>query len=273
MNKKINILFLLPNFDTGGSEKLVFDMISSLDKSKFSPVLCVFFTGTYEQDFLKLGVPFYVIHKNGIQSKWSVVRFLNGIIRRHHIDVVNTHHTSPLIQGVLPFKVFNKVWWAHTEHTRLNLDPNATPKIKFLARICLKFVNKFIGISQDVCDYFQREAGIPPKKVVKILNGINLGKFKFLDDERRDIRARYRKDLDISDNTIVIGVFANFRKQKNHECLLRAADVLVKKGINNFHIVLAGNGPELDNIKKLAGDWKLETRVTFLGSRMDIPEL
>src|SRR3989338_4196266 len=214
MNKKINILFLLPNFDTGGSEKLVFDMFSSLDKSKFSSVLCVFFTGTYEQDFLKLGVPFYVIHKNGIQPKWSVVKFLNGIIRRHHIDVVNTHHTSPLIQGVLPFKIFNKVWWAHTEHTRLNLDPNATPKIQFLAKICLKFVDKFIGISQDVCDYFKNEMNLPSRKIVKILNGVDIKRFQFDAGKQKILRNQYRKDLGINEGEFVIGMFCYFRKQK-----------------------------------------------------------
>jgi len=51
-DKKTNILFVLPNFDTGGSEKLVFDIIKHMDKDRFAPVLCVFFSGKYEQEFL-----------------------------------------------------------------------------------------------------------------------------------------------------------------------------------------------------------------------------
>ena len=47
-NKKINILFVLPNFDTGGSEKLVVDLVAHLDKDRFNPVVCVFFSGMYE---------------------------------------------------------------------------------------------------------------------------------------------------------------------------------------------------------------------------------
>ena len=46
--EKINILFVLPNFDTGGSEKLAFDIIEHIDKEKFAPVLCVFFSGKLE---------------------------------------------------------------------------------------------------------------------------------------------------------------------------------------------------------------------------------
>ena len=112
-NNKINILFVLPNFDTGGSEKLVVDIVQKLDRSKFNPVVCVFFSGFYADKMKENDIPFYVIHENETKGKWGVAKFLSNIVKTHKIDIVNTHHTSPLIQGVLPFKIMS---------THLNLE-------------------------------------------------------------------------------------------------------------------------------------------------------
>ncbi|MBF0522908.1 MAG: glycosyltransferase [Candidatus Omnitrophica bacterium] len=271
MNKeKINILFVLPTFDTGGSEKLVFDIIKNIDKSMFNPILCVFFSGKYEDSYLKLGHPFYVINKDKIISKISVVKFLNQIIRQHKIQVVNSHHTLPLIQGLLSFKLFNKVRWIHTEHTRLDLDPHVTPKILIIVKFCLRFVDYALGISQGVCDYFEKEMGLPRRKIVKILNGVDVEIFRRA--KSKELRIKMRAELGIAQDEIVIGLFANFRKQKNHECLIKAAQLLKDK-LNHFRVVFAGNGPALKESKELVNILGLNDKFIFLEPRLDIPQL
>jgi glycosyltransferase involved in cell wall biosynthesis len=94
-------------------------------------------------------------------------------------------------------------------------------------RVAIAFVDKAIGISQAVCDDFQKTLKISEKKVIKILNGVDVEKFKKAENREENIEKR--KELGIEDNTIVIGMFANFRKQKNHECLLRAIALLQEK--------------------------------------------
>ncbi|HSV44001.1 MAG TPA: glycosyltransferase, partial [Candidatus Bathyarchaeia archaeon] len=291
--EKINILFVLPNFDTGGSEKLVFDIIKHIDKSKFAPVLCVFFTGKLEETFLKLGVPFYVIHRDRILSKWQTARFISDIVRRYHIEVVNTHHASPLIQGFVPFRMLNRVRWIHTEHLPLNYDPNTTSVTLFLNKILLKSVDKVVGISQGVCDYFRDELRVPVSKIVKILNGIDVSRFQSLGP---DARCQMRDALGIAKDDIVIGMFANFRKQKNHGCLIRAFALLkgrtdngVRSTEKSVKLLLAGDGPELENSKNLCQELGLNFldlktsepssvlrspfSILFTGARHDIPDL
>ena len=293
--RKINILFVLPNFDTGGSEKLVFDIIRHIDKSRFAPVLCVFFSGKYEQQFLKLNVPFYVIHKDGIRSKRQTAQFLSDIVRRHKIQIVNTHHNSPLIQGLIPFKILNRVRWFHTEHTRVELDPNINVKVKFLCRIAMMFVDKAVGIAQGVCDDYRESLGVPQRKIVKVLNGVDVERFQR--KEYREERIEKRKTLGIDREDVVIGMFANFRKQKNHANLIRAFALLAKKmeeGVKRIErpvrLVLAGDGPEFENSKQLCRELGLffvdcssggvntsiisaPFSIFFLGPRHDIPEL
>ncbi len=273
-DKKINILFVLPNFDTGGSEKLVVDLATHLDPTIFNPVICAFFTGAYETTVRARGIPFYCIHEGGrIRSKPAMIQCLNTIIRRHHIDIVNTHHTSPLIQGFIPFCILNHPHWIHTEHTRLDQDPNVTARIRVLAKLLLRFVSRVVGISQGVCEYFHRELGVPRSKIIKILNGIDCTRFTFSPEERQKRRSELRERLHINETDIVIGLFANFRKQKNHPLLLNALHLLRSQGLTNIKLVLAGDGPERQAIEQMIHDLSLESCVLLLGMRSDIPEL
>jgi len=270
-NKKVNILFVLPNFDTGGSEKLVVDLVTHLDRDKFNPVVCAFFSGVYEEKMQELGVSFYKVHEDGrIKSKITIVKFLNHIIREHSIDVVNTHHTSTLLQGLLSFKLFNRVKLIHTEHTRLDYDPHITPRVLKIQKVFMKFIDVALGISQGVCDYMHDELGVPKKKIVKVLNGIDVERFQSLG---LDVRCQMRDALGMDQNDVAIGMFANFRKQKNHPLLLKAVKILKDKGIENIKVVLAGDGPERENIESLIEALGLRSSVLLLGSRSDIPEL
>lgn len=274
IENKINILFVLPNFDTGGSEKLVVDLVEHLDKKYFNPIVCVFFSGVYVEKMKELDIPFYVVHDaDRIKSKIAIVKFLNTIVCKHKINIVNTHHPSTLLQGLLSFKVFNRTILIHTEHTRLDNHPSITPRILRIQRLFMKFIDAALGVSQNVCDFIHNELGVPERKIIKILNGVDIAKFKFTQEEANKKRREYREKLGIGFEEIVIGIFANFRKQKNHELLLRAVRLLKGRGINNIKVIFAGDGPEREKINKLISEFGLTSYVLSLGMRQDIPEL
>lgn len=274
IKEKINVLFVLPNFDTGGSEKLVVDLAGHLDRKQFAPVVCVFFSGVYGQKMKELGIPFYVVHEGGkIKNKLEIVKFLNAVVRKHKINVVNTHHPSALLQGLLSFKLFNRTKLIHTEHSRLNNFAHITPVVLAIQRLCLQFVDRVLGISQGVCDYMQDELGVPGKKIIKILNGVDIAKFSFTQEEANRKRAEYRKDLKISNDEIVIGLFANLRKEKNHALLIKAIKILKDRGMDHVKLVFAGDGDQRQNIDRLIDDMGLASCIRLLGMRQDIPEL
>lgn len=266
---KINILFVLPSFDTGGSEKLVIDIINNIDKNRFRPVLIVFFTGTYEKQFRKQGVPFYIVHEKKLRSKWSTFFFLRNIIKKYHIDIVNTNHTSPLIQGFLPFCFSSRLMWVHTEHTRLDYDKNIHQRALLLTKLFLKKVDVVVGISPGVCAYFEKELNVPLKKLRLILNAVAIDRFNVAGFNR----DHYRAELGFERNQFLLGMFANFRLQKNHANLIRAVAILRKKGLEDIRVLLCGTGPTEAETRKLTEEMGLKNFVKFLGPRSDIPEL
>ena len=99
-------------------------------------------------------------------------------------------------------------------------------------------------------------------------NAIDLDQFKY--DEK--VRKEKRKELNISDDTLVIGHVGRFVEQKNHRFLIDIFNEVHKEKKNSI-LLLAGQGPLMDEIKEKVIKLELEDNVIFLGQRNDINEL
>lgn len=99
-------------------------------------------------------------------------------------------------------------------------------------------------------------------------NAIDLDKFKY----NESLRKTKRKELGIKDDTLVIGHIGRFVAQKNHDFLIDIFNEIHKKN-NNSILLLAGQGPLMDDIKNKVKELNLEDSVKFLGQRNDANEL
>lgn len=99
-------------------------------------------------------------------------------------------------------------------------------------------------------------------------NAIDLDQFKY----NEQIRKEKRKELNIEDSTLVIGHVGRFVEQKNHRFLIDVFHEVHKQKENSI-LLLAGQGPLMDEIKEKVKTLGLEDNVRFLGQRNDINEL
>lgn len=99
-------------------------------------------------------------------------------------------------------------------------------------------------------------------------NAIDLDKFKY----NESLRKKKRKELGIKDDTLVIGHIGRFVAQKNHDFLIDIFNEIHKKN-NNSILLLAGQGPLMEDIKNKVKELNLEDSVKFLGQRNDANEL
>jgi glycosyltransferase EpsF len=99
-------------------------------------------------------------------------------------------------------------------------------------------------------------------------NAIDLDKFKY--DEK--IRKEVRKELNIKDDTLVIGHIGRFVAQKNHTFLIDIFNEIHKNN-NDSILLLAGQGPKENEIKEKVKTLNLEKNVVFLGQRNDANRL
>ena len=99
-------------------------------------------------------------------------------------------------------------------------------------------------------------------------NAIDLDKFKY----NEALRKKKRKELGIKDDTLVIGHIGRFVAQKNHDYLIDIFNEIHKKN-NNSILLLAGQGPLMEDIKNKVKELNLDDSVKFLGQRNDANEL
>lgn len=97
-------------------------------------------------------------------------------------------------------------------------------------------------------------------KLQIINNGIDLN--LFAPDETK--RLEYRKMLDISDKTMVIGNVGRFSYVKNQEFLIEIVSQL-KQRRKNIKLMLVGVGETMNEIKSLVVSKKLTEDVLFIG--------
>lgn len=99
-------------------------------------------------------------------------------------------------------------------------------------------------------------------------NAIDLDKFKY--DEK--IRKEKRKELNIKDDTLVIGHVGRFVEQKNHRFLIDIFNEVHKQNENSI-LLLVGQGPLMEEMKEKVKTLGIEDSVKFLGQRNDVNEL
>ncbi len=99
--------------------------------------------------------------------------------------------------------------------------------------------------------------------------GVNLDRFSPIDQKEK---VQLRNELEIAPNAFVLLYTAQFIPRKNHKMLIKALPE-IRKSIPNIQVLFAGNGPILEDMKRLSKDLEVDNCISFLGGRSDIDRL
>jgi len=95
MSKKLNILFTIPNFETAGSGRVVYDLVNGLDKKKFNvSICCNHDRGAFFKEVEALGVPIFIREtKVSYRPYYNLIGRLGPIIqffKKEQFDVIHS---------------------------------------------------------------------------------------------------------------------------------------------------------------------------------------
>lgn len=99
-------------------------------------------------------------------------------------------------------------------------------------------------------------------------NAFDLASFGFSSENRFDVR----KELSISDKDFVIGTVGRLAEQKNQSLLIRIMPQILHKR-PNAKLVIVGEGPLKDTLKKETLSLGVQDKVIFTGARTDISRI
>jgi glycosyltransferase involved in cell wall biosynthesis len=126
-----------------------------------------------------------------------------------------------------------------------------------------------IAVSASVRRFMVERRAIPARRVVVIGNSVDLDRFPFRD---RESRQRMRQSLGVGDQTRVVGTVTRLRAEKGTEHLIRAAPAMLAR-YRDLTLVIAGDGPLQEELKRLSRALGVDGAIRFLGFREDLPQL
>ncbi len=275
--RPIHLLYLIPSFGTGGTERLIVDLLEHLDPNRFWVSACAQQGGLMGDAFVQgrhsLTVLADSVDRRGsgivgkAHSLTRRVACLRALVERDRIDIVHTHHLGPLLHAYLAGLGARRWRWVHTEHVRPEVDDGYARWLLWVARRMFPSADVVTGVSDAVGAYFHEETRVPPERVKVILNGVDVDRLA----GKYDAESK-RRELGIPPEAWVIGLVANLRPQKNHALLLRAFAGLCPQ-VPQARLILVGEGGLRSALAGLADELGVRDRVHFLGARLDIAEL
>jgi len=111
---------------------------------------------------------------------------------------------------------------------------------------------------------------IKPEKIQSIPTGIDANIFDSNNLNRQTCRDLFK----FQDDQIVIGIIAVLRQFKRHDRFLNMArSVIDNNPEKNIHFVMAGDGPQRENLSNMINGLGLQSHVSMLGHVSNVPEL
>ena len=186
---------------------------------------------------------------------------LKKIIKYYSINIVNTHSGKDTWVGGLAAKIAG-VKFIRTRHLSNKINPSRLNFINELADYIFTTGEK---VRVDMIKYNR----INENKILSIPSGIDDSIFNPASFNREECRKKFT----ISDSEIAIGVLAVLRQFKRHDLFLKMAKSLIKKYPNKRLVfIIAGNGPQKENLKKIISELNLAENVKMIGHINNVPE-
>jgi glycosyltransferase involved in cell wall biosynthesis len=206
--------------------------------------------------------------ENGIENIASDVRYLEfenrnsgftlpgavyaiyKIIKSEKIDIVHCHRHKATVIGALASAIAGV--------------SEVISHVHGLTR-----TRKIIAVSDSVRkDIIRTNLNLNPEKVVTVRNGIDLGLIDSINTTRKDARLK----LGLPDDTITFGTVGRLTRTKGQSYLLEAFSKILEQ-IHDARLVLIGEGPLSEELRRQAGNLNISSKILFTGYRNDVREL
>lgn len=193
------------------------------------------------------------------------VRFLRRLIRRYHINIVQTN-TSTILSGAVAARLegVHHIWHVH--------ELFRTWEGRVLTRLIYVLSSQVVVPSEAVASNLAEAYPRVRRKLKVIKNGIDPGPYRAVTQEQvEQLRAEWK----IPPGMKVVGMIGRIGMWKGEEQFVEMAARLTKQGINARFVIVGGvfddRKHHLERLKALIEQKGLRERVIVAGLREDVP--
>lgn len=188
----------------------------------------------------------------------AIVR-LRRFIAAQRPDIVNTHSgRDTQVAGLAARSLFGRrPRIVRTRHLALPITSRFTYSV---------LPDHVVTVSAFVENYLV-SVGVPRERISTVPTGIDFGRYPAVPEP-----GSLRSELGVPADALLIGTVAILRAKKGHAEILDAAPAVLRR-FPNAHFVFAGDGPQMENLRKRIDAEQLGQHVHLLGLRRDVIDI
>lgn len=280
---------IISDLDIAGAQQVVRSLAEHLPALGCRLIVCTFRDGPLRSKIEEAGVPVKVLRAR----RHSVVAFplfvvdivriwrtLDTLIRRHQVDVVQTHllRSSDFLVLLLRYTTpLRAVFWtfhnvrfqltpSHVSGQRWLLGPKRLAH-RLLYRLGSRWVSGFIVVSDDIVEAMEEVFGPVRDKVTVIHNGVDMSRYRGPADA-----VLVKSQLGLGPDARLIITVGRLVEQKGHRFLIDACGPVFSL-CPDIHLIIVGDGELRGALERQVAQLGLVRRCHFLGIRKDLPDL
>jgi len=263
--EKINVLFVIKPVQWSGSDRVLLDVATRLNKEKYQVIFAVISLNPADEATIPDSFPKIIFDMPNLHG-WRQLLFslqLCWAIHKYKIKIIHMNSYHPgnycrLAAFCMGVPVIIDHWHGFN-------------RFNFKRRMLCRFYNHFTDLSFVVSElvgrYVQQQCRTDPAKIEVLYNGVDPALY-----QNQNLAAQVRRELGLPPDRPVVGLVARLdHRAKGHLELLQALALL--KDRQTVHALMVGGGRRQEEMQQLAASLGLAGVVHFLGNRKDVPEL
>ncbi|HYL82066.1 MAG TPA: glycosyltransferase [Candidatus Acidoferrum sp.] len=262
----MRLLYVVHSLDIGGTERLVVDLVHQFRREASVTVCCLDRLGVWGEELRRQGIPVICLGRRPGLDLRAVWR-LGMLLRRTEAQVVHCHQYPAFFYGVCASLLHRRSRILFTEHGRFHPDIVSLRR-RIANRGLAPLTHRFTSVSQVVKQAMVAQEGFPAARIQIIYNGVQPDRFA----PSHEMRLSVRRAIGLAADDLIIGTVGRLDPIKDHATLLEAfAQARIR--IPAARLLIVGDGETRGALEAQTRRLGLETVVSFLGSREDIPRL
>jgi glycosyltransferase involved in cell wall biosynthesis len=263
LSDALHVTHAVLTLDVGGLERIIVDLVREGQRlGQRVSVLCIERPGPLAAQVEALGARVLCTGKRpGL--RFNAGGIIEPALKELHPDVLHTHQVGALFYAGPAARAMGVPLVVHTEHINPFRKTQAgyvrRQRMAWLWWWAAKYARRFFCVSEDIAEELAARRIVPRGKLEVILNGINTEPFREPFDKNG-----LRQSIGIPADAPVIGTVGRLNEVKCQDLLLRAF-ARVRAEHSTARLLLVGDGPSRDSLRKLSLDLGIADTVHFAG--------
>lgn len=259
IRQKIELIFFLPNFGSGGAGKSITELCEKIDKRKFNITTICLNKCFYKNRLLKVCKKIYELSVNKtLYAQIIIYRLLRKEFKdfKKVIFISNLYYCNALT--LLVQRKLKNVSYIVTERTPLEELSIYFSFLDFIKKKIIKLTLKFFYHKADLIIANSRKT----RDDIRLFSGSKVVSV-YPSSYKKNLTQKNRANTDKKKIILSVG---RLSVEKGFDILIRSIPYI---NYDNFLIKIVGDGPEKQNLINLSKKLEVNKKIIFLGNKKE----